>query len=99
MNMENRLFLGSLCLSDLNAKAKEGHPAFTKSNNGKIYVNVNLWHNEEPDQYENVAQLQLAKPKDSQDKTIYVGNFKLPKKKEPEAITPLDLLEDDDCPF
>ncbi|CAB4151454.1 hypothetical protein UFOVP597_18 [uncultured Caudovirales phage] len=97
--MENRLFIGSICLSDLNAKAKEGHPAFSKANNGKIYVNVNLWHNEEPDQYEKVAQLQLSKPKDSKEATIYVGSFSLPKKKEPEAILPTDLLEDDDCPF
>lgn len=97
--MENRLFIGSLCLSDLNTKAKEGHPAFSKANNGKIYVNVNLWHNEEPDQYEKVAQLQLSKPKDSKESTIYVGSFSLPKKKEPEAILPSDLLEDDDCPF
>ena len=97
--MENRLFLGSICLSELNEQARKGNPAFSKSANGKIYVNVNLWHNEEPDQYENVAQIQIAKPKDSQEKTVYIGNFKLPKKKEPEPLTPLDIPEDDDLPF
>ena len=97
--MENRLFIGSICLSDLNEKAKAGHPAFSKASNGKIYVNVNLWHNEEPDQYEKVAQLQLTKPKDSQEKTFYVGSFSLPKKKEPEPVLPTDIPEDDDFPF
>jgi hypothetical protein len=97
--MENKLFLGSICLSELNEKAKAGHPAFSKANNGKIYVNVNLWHNDEPDQYEKVAQLQLAKPKDSKEATIYVGSFSLPKKKEPEAIVETDIPDDDDFPF
>lgn len=97
--MENRLFLGSICLSDLNEQAKKGNPAFSKANNGKIYVNVNLWHNEEPDQYENVAQIQIAKPKDSKEKSIYIGNFKLPKKKEPEPVLPSDIPDDDDMPF
>lgn len=97
--MENRLFIGSLCLSDLNEKAKAGHPAFSKASNGKIYVNVNLWFNEEPDQYEKVAQLQLAKPKESQEKTTYVGNFALPKKREPEPIKAEDIPDEDDLPF
>lgn len=98
--MENRLFLGSICLTELNEQAKKGNPAFSRAENGKIYVSVNLWHNEEPDQYENVAQLQLSKPKDSKEKTVYVGNFKLPKKKEPEPITSADLInEEDDLPF
>lgn len=97
--MENRLFLGSICLSELNEQARKKNPAFTKAENGKIYVNVNLWINEEPDQYDNVAQLQLSKPKDSKEKTIYIGNFKLPKKKEPEPITEIDIPEDDDFDF
>jgi hypothetical protein len=97
--MENRLFIGSLCLSDLNAKAKEGHSAFSKASNGKIYVNVNLWHNEEPDQYEKVAKIQLSKPKDSKEETTYVGSFSLPKKKEPEAVIPSEIPSDDDFPF
>ena len=97
--MESKLFLGSICLSELNQKAKEGHPAFTKSENGKIYVNVVLWHNEEPDQYGKVAQLQLSKLKDSKEKTTYIGSFALPKIKEPDPIFPSDLPEDDDFPF
>ena len=97
--MENRLFLGSICLSELNEQAKKGNPAFSKASNGKIYVNVNLWHNEEPDQYENVAQIQIAKLKDSKEKSIYIGNFKLPKKKEPEQVSVSDIPEEDDFPF
>jgi hypothetical protein len=97
--MENKLFIGSICLSELNEKAKQGHPAFSKSTNGKIYVNVNLWFNDEPDQYDKIAQLQLSKPKDSQEKNVYIGNFGTPKKKEPEPIVVSDIPEDDDLPF
>jgi hypothetical protein len=97
--MENKLLLGSLCLSDLNEKARAGHSAFTKASNGKIYVNVNLWFNDEPDQYEKIAQLQLSKPKESQEKSVYIGNFAIPKKREPEPIKAEDVPEDDDFPF
>jgi len=97
--MENRLFIGSICLSDLNEQARKGNPAFSRGNNGKIYVSVNLWHNEEPDQYDKVAQIQISKPKDSKEKSIYVGSFQLPKKKEPEPILPSDIPVDDDMPF
>ena len=97
--MENKLFIGSICLSDLNEQAKKGNPAFSKGSNGKIYVNVNLWHNEEPDQYEKVAQLQISKPKDSTEKTIYIGSFSLPKKFEPEPIKAEEIPGDDDFPF
>ena len=97
--MENKLFIGSICLSELNEKAKQGHPAFSKAANGKIYVNVNLWFNDEPDQYDKIAQLQLSKPKDSQEKNVYIGNFRTPKKKEQEPLVASDIPDDTDLPF
>ena len=97
--MENKLFIGSICLSELNARAKEGHPAFSRAANGKIYVNVNLWFNDEADQYGKIAQLQVQKPKDSDEKTIYIGNFGVPKKKEIEPIKANEIEDDDDFPF
>lgn len=97
--MENKLFIGSICLSELNEKAKEGHPAFSKATNGKIYVNVNLWFNDEPDQYDKIAQLQLSKPKDSQEKNVYIGNFGTAKKKEQEPLVASDIPEEDNLPF
>jgi hypothetical protein len=74
----SKLLYGSMCLSDLSEQFKAGHPAFSKSEkNGKIYVNVTVWINDEPDQYGNHAALQLSKPKDSDMKPIYFGNLKM----------------------
>jgi len=67
-----------MCLSDLSEQFKAKHPAFSKSEkNGKIYVNVTVWVNDEADQYGNHAALQLSKPKDSDMKPIYFGNLKM----------------------
>ena len=46
--MENRLLTGSLCLTEIVEKAKQGHSAFTKAANGKIYFNILQWLNSEP---------------------------------------------------
>jgi hypothetical protein len=74
----SKLLYGSMCLSDLSEQFKAGHPAFSKSEkNGKIYVNVTVWVNDEADQYGNHAALQLSKPKDSDMKPIYFGNLKM----------------------
>lgn len=74
----SKLLYGSMCLSDLSEQFKAGHPAFTKSEkNGKVYVNVTVWVNDEADQYGNHAALQLSKPKDSDMKPIYFGNLKM----------------------
>ena len=96
------LFNGSICLTDLIAFAKEKHSAFNKANNGKIYVNINIWLNDEIDQYDNIGSLQLQKKKDSDDKQHYIGNFR-PTKARSNEITnsDVDALEDieSDLPF
>jgi len=51
--MENRLLTGSLCLTEIVEKAKQGHSAFTKAANGKIYFNILQWLNSEPDKFGN----------------------------------------------
>lgn len=35
------------------------HSAFTKHSNGRTYVNVTIWSNDEADQYKNNVSLQL----------------------------------------
>lgn len=71
-------FYGSICVSDLIDFAHKKHSAFTKSENGKIYANVNVWLNDETDKYGNIMSVQLNPKKDlrEQDGQPYIGNFK-----------------------
>ena len=75
---ENKLFYGSLCLTDLIEQAKQKHSAFTKGNNGKIYASINVWLNSEPDKFGNIMSLQINPSKEMKDidKKMYVGNLK-----------------------
>ncbi len=100
----SKLNSGSLCLTDLIEQAKKGHSAFTKAGNGKIYVNVLLWDNDELDKYGNKYSMQLNSTKEMKDTEgkIYVGNFKPVEKKEPEPLKKTDLEDlplTDDLPF
>lgn len=75
---DNQLFFGSLCLTDLIELAKKKHSAFTKGNNGKIYVNVNVWLNSEVDKYGNIMSVQVNPSKEMKgiEDRIYIGNLK-----------------------
>ena len=99
-----QLRTGSLCLTDLNNKAKEGHSAFRKADNGKWYVNITVWHNEETDKYGNDSSIMLNSHKDKREDEgkVYVGNLKL------QSSTPAatqaqpgssSLIIDDELPF
>ena len=77
----SRLFYGSICITDLMQHLKEKHSAFTKGRNGKIYVNINRWLNDEPDEYGHVISIKLAATKeaieaDPEQGKIYIGNCK-----------------------
>lgn len=88
----SKLYISSLCLTDLLEQAKASHPAFTRSaKNGKVYAALTIWANDTPDQYGNHLSVSLVRPKDSQEKTIYVGQGKLHDPK----VTARDLPVDD----
>jgi hypothetical protein len=74
----NQLFGGSICLTELNEQARNGHSAFSKANNGKIYVNILTWINEEADEYGNTMSHQLSSTKEmrEKEKKVYIGNSK-----------------------
>lgn len=74
----NQLFYGSICLTDLIEKAKQKHSAFSKAQNGKIYVNVNIWLNETPDKYGNLMSVKVNPSKAMKDleEGFYIGNLK-----------------------
>ena len=67
-------FYGSICLTDLIDQAKQLHPSFSKGKNGKLYVSVNLWVNDQEDKYGNKASIKISDKDDV--KGIYIGNLK-----------------------
>lgn len=74
-----QLISASVSLTDMVEKAKLGHSAFTRGKNGKVYVALTLWNNDEPDQYGNHMSIQLnsqKEKKESEGKT-YIGNGKV----------------------
>jgi hypothetical protein len=54
------------------------HSAFTKHSNGRTYVNVTIWNNDEVDNYGNNVSVQLNSKKEMRDAEgkVYVGNGK-----------------------
>jgi hypothetical protein len=79
--MANRNFYGSINITDLMDHLKEKHSAFVKGQNGKIYCNISVWLNEEPDQYDNIMSIKLSATKEAIEKDkeqgkIYIGNCK-----------------------
>lgn len=100
------MITGSICLSDMIQKAKEQHSSFYKGKNGKIYANVLIWHNDEPDKFGNDFSVQLnSKKEDRQSEgTTYIGNLKT-NKREPDVPQQMqqqdtaELPSDDDLFF
>lgn len=72
------LINGSLCLTDLIDQAQKAHSAFTRGKNGKVYVNITQWVNDEADQFGNDASFQLnsSKEKKETEGKVYIGNGK-----------------------
>lgn len=96
----SQLLYGSICLSDLNDLAKKGHKAFSRAQNGKIYVNVNVWINDEQDNYGNIASIQCTYKDSPKEDRPYIGNLKGGSNQQPvNAQTATDIPEDDDLPF
>lgn len=95
-----QLLNGNISLSKLNEAAKQGHSAFYRgAKDGKIYVNLSVWLNDQEDQFGNIAAFQLQSKKECREAEgkIYIGNAK-PSKVELE-INKSEIVEDDDYPF
>lgn len=98
----SQLLNGSICLSDLIEKAKEKHSAFSKGKNGKIYINVTCWINEEPNQFGQHASLLLnsSKEKKEQEGKFYIGNMKKSEQGGTEPVSESDVNDlGSDLPF
>jgi len=97
----SKLYYGSIDFSKLLEQAKAGHKAFSKAENGKIYMNLNVWVNDQKDQYGNDASIQASYKEAPKEDKFYFGNLKESEFKEPVALEAgsSDIPEGDDLPF
>jgi hypothetical protein len=100
--MGKKLNYGSLCYTEIVAQAKNGHPAFSRAQNGKVYFNIDIWLNDEPDKLGNTISVSLAKKKGEDVKSVTIGNLKA-NEPQPQITPPLPTEnkseDDDDLPF
>ena len=96
LSIMNTLYTGSICLSDID-KTK-----IAKSDkNGKLYLSVDIWVNEQPDNYGNIGSINVRQSKEereAKEKKTYIGNFKQLEGK-PQAGTYLADREIEPLPF
>jgi len=92
-------YYGSIDFSKLLEKAKAGDKAFSKADNGKIYMNVSFWVNEEPDQYGNVVSFQSSFKDATKEDRFYFGNAKLGAAKENKPVDGSEVPDENDMPF
>ena len=69
-------YYGSIDFSKLIEQAKSGNNAFTKSENGKIYLNVRMYVNDEVDKFGNIASFQSNFKGATKEDKFYFGNMK-----------------------
>lgn len=97
----SKLLYGSVDFSKLLEMAKSGNKAFSKAQNGKIYLNLNIWINDEKDNYGNDASIQTNFKEATKEEKLYVGNLKFSEFKEPEPLqeNSNEIPDDSDLPF
>lgn len=89
----------SICLTDI---PKE---RILKHENGKLYLNLQSWDNDEPDQYDNdfsvsipLTKDEIEKKKNGEDvKRIYLGNGRIWENQT--NMQPISEEDKDDLPF
>jgi hypothetical protein len=91
----SKLLYGSIDFSKLLELAKAGNKAFSKAKNGKIYLNLNVWLNDEKDQYGNDASLQTTFKDATKEEKNYFGNLKV-SEFQANAIASDEIPNDDD---
>lgn len=97
----SKLLYGSVDFSKLLELAKAGNKAFSKAANGKIYLNLNVWINDEKDNYGNDASVQITFKDATKEEKVYCGNFKISEQAVPVPLAEgsSDIPEADDLPF
>jgi hypothetical protein len=102
----SKLLYGSINYDELLNQIKTGkiNTSIVTRQNGETFrsVGINVWVNDEEDQYGNVAGVQLQLKKEAREtgeKAPYIGNLKLHSPKVKEATANDFQDEDDDLPF
>jgi hypothetical protein len=95
---EKKSYYGSIDFSKLLEQAKTGNKAFTKNENGKIYLNVKVWVNDELDKYGNCASFQSSFKGAQKEDKFYFGNLK-ESEQIVEEVTAQDIPDTTDLPF
>ena len=91
-------YFGSIDFSKLMEQAKKGNKAFSKNENGKIYLNVRVWVNDELDKFGNVASLQSNFKGSTKEDRFYFGNLKESTPVEI-IVVDADIISEDDLAF
>jgi hypothetical protein len=97
----SKLLYGSLDFTKLLELAKSGNKAFSRAENGKIYLNLNVWINDEKDKFGNDASMQTSFKDATKDEKVYFGNLKISEQQAPKPLEEnnSDIPEPDDLPF
>ena len=97
----SKLMYGSLDFTKLLELAKAGNKAFSKAANGKIYLNLNVWINDEKDQFGNDASIQTSFKDATKEEWHYFGNLKVSEFTEPKPLEEnnAEIPDSDDLPF
>jgi hypothetical protein len=66
----------SICIDKLLDAMNQNHPSFKKGSDGRTYVNLQIWTNDEADKFGNHISVQLY-DKDGNPKSTYIGNGKI----------------------
>lgn len=90
----SQLYVGSICLSDIPEEKKQ------IGRNGKTYVPVTLWVNDNIDRYGNIGSVHISQSKEEREQGAtrqYIGNFKTPVvlQEPPAAQAPAPRADDD----
>ena len=97
----SQLLTGSICFTDLQKALKEAHSSGTRAANGKVYANIAIWVNDEPDKFGNTVSIQLNSTKEKRETEgkVYIGNAKALPGSTPDPIKAGDINDPDDLPF
>jgi hypothetical protein len=97
----SKLMYGSLDFSKLLELAKSGNKAFSRAENGKIYLNLNVWINDEKDKFGNDASMQTSFKDATKEDKVYFGNLKISEQQAPKPLEEnnAEIPAEDDLPF
>lgn len=98
----SQLLYGSINYDALLKAIKTGKVKTFQTESGIRLININVWINDQPDNFDNDASIQVQfKEEFREDKADYIGNLKKYVKKEPKEVgaEAFSSYEDEDLPF